>query len=372
MDRKAFFVAATGQNVGKTTTCLGLVSGLQKRVGSIGFMKAVGQEHVVTESGALIDKDVALFKSRFGLEDPYEEMSPVLFPRGFTKAYLDGKIEHGEMVNKIVGSYEAMAKKRKMIVVEGTGHTGVGSIVDLNNAQVAHLLKCPVILVASGGLGSSFDELALNKTQCERYGARVAGVILNRVFEDKRDMIQEYMGKALKKWGVPILGCIPFDELLSLPTMYDFSLLFQTELLSGEEHKYRHFHHIRLAASPLEMQSNADIPNQLLICPASREDVILSTLTQFWDLKIAKPEADLETGMILTGKIAPKKQIVDEIRRAGIPMLFAPVSSFAAMKMVNSYTAKIREEDTVKIEEAIQVVEAHIDFDLLLHSINAR
>jgi len=89
--KKAFFVAATGQNVGKTTTCLGLVAGLKKRHGAVGFLKPVGQEHVETEEGIHVDKDVVLFKSFFKLDGSYEEMSPVLFPRGFTRDYLDGK-----------------------------------------------------------------------------------------------------------------------------------------------------------------------------------------------------------------------------------------------------------------------------------------
>ena len=46
-------------------------------------------------------------------------------------------------------------------------------------------------------------------------------------------------------------------------------------------------------------------------------------------------------------------------------MLYAPVSSFVAMKMINSYTSKIRKDDKPKIEEAVKVVEKHIDFERL-------
>jgi phosphate acetyltransferase len=50
MKKKAIFVAATGQNVGKTTTCLGIISGLKKKYDLVGFMKPVGQEHIETEN----------------------------------------------------------------------------------------------------------------------------------------------------------------------------------------------------------------------------------------------------------------------------------------------------------------------------------
>ena len=43
LSKKAFFVAATGQHVGKTTTCLGLVSGLLKTHKNVGFIKPIGQ-----------------------------------------------------------------------------------------------------------------------------------------------------------------------------------------------------------------------------------------------------------------------------------------------------------------------------------------
>lgn len=362
---KSFFVAATGQNVGKTTTCLGLVAGLRKRHASVGFMKPVGQEHVQTEEGISVDKDVALFKSYFQLLDPYEEMSPVLFPRGFTRDYLDGKVDHAHLVSKIQSSFKAITKRNAVTVIEGTGHTGVGSIVDLNNAQVAAHLQCPLILVGSGGLGSSFDELTLNKTQCEKYGVRVAGVILNRVLQDKREMVLEYMSKALRRWNIPLLGCIPYDEFLSSPTMHDFEQLFQSELLTGKDHRLRHFEHIRLVATSVEMYRSMILPKQLLITPAGREDIILATLTRYWDVKISQPDADLEAGMILTGKYPPKESILEQIRHAEIPMLYAPVSSFAALKMINAYTAKIRKEDTQKIQEAVDVVGKHIDFQAL-------
>lgn len=369
MDASGFFVAATGQNVGKTTSCLGLVSGLQKRLGSVGFLKPVGQEHVAMPSGNPVDKDVILFKDHFRLKESCEEMSPVLFPKGFTRGYLDGKIDHGDMTARIQNAYRAISQHSKITVIEGTGHTGVGSIVDLNNAQVAKMLGAPVLLIAPGGLGSSFDELALNILMCKHHGASVAGVILNRVLEDKRQMIVEYMTKALSRWNIPLLGCIPYNAFLSSPSMQDFELLFQTELLTGKNHRLRHFRHIRLVASPVEIYKSMIVPHQLIVTPAMREEIILATLTRYWDTKIAHSGENLEIGMILTGKEPPKETLVEQIRRADIPMLYVPVSSFIAMKMIGSQISKIRTEDTVKVRQAIQLVESHVDFDRLLSSI---
>ncbi|QVL57160.1 MAG: AAA family ATPase [Simkaniaceae bacterium] len=365
MSKPAFFVAATGQHVGKTTTCLGLVSGLMKRHKEVGFIKPVGQEHVEIDTGIHVDKDVVLFKDHFNLLEKEETMSPVLFPRGFTRDFIDGKVSEEELSEKILTSFKTIYEKSHAVVVEGTGHVGVGSIVNLSNAKVASMLGLDMILIASGGLGSSFDALAVNKALCDAHNVKIAGVILNRVHADKREMVLSYMKRALNSLDIPILGCIPYDPFLSNPTMQDFELLFKATLLSGEDHHMRHFRHMRLVATSLKNYRELILPNQLIITPANREDIILATLTKHWDVKIANPNEDLSVGIILTGNVPPRQTIIEALKKANIPMLYAPVSSYKAMEMITSYTVKIRKEDKEKIVEAVELVESHIDFDKL-------
>lgn len=51
----------------------------------------------------------------------------------------------------------------------------------LNNADVASLLGLDVLLVANGGLGSTYDVLTLNQNLFHSRGVKVCGVILNKV-----------------------------------------------------------------------------------------------------------------------------------------------------------------------------------------------
>ena len=367
MKKKAFFVAATGQHIGKTTTCLGLVSGLIKRFSKVGFIKPVGQEHVNTKAGLKVDKDALLFKEQFALLDDYTFISPVLFPKGFTRDFLDGNILEGDLEKKIIQSFNTISRDKECVIVEGTGHVGVGSIAKLSNAKVASLLGINMILIVSGGLGSAFDYLTLNKTLCDFYGVKIAGVILNRVFDDKREMVLKYMGKALSQWNIPILGCIPYDSFLSNPSMKDFEILFKTSLLSGKKHHMRHFLHTRLVAGSLEKFQELTVPNQLVITPANREDIILATLHKHLEIKERAGRSDgPKTGLILTGDSFPGKSIIKKLNDADIPMLYAPLSSYEAMQRITSYTVKIRKEDKEKVKEAINLVESHIDFDKLI------
>src|SRR6187200_2311173 len=132
------YLAATGQNRGKTTLSLGVMDGFLRRGLSTGFIKPVGQRTVI-EDGVPADEDAVLMKSVFDLAEPLEQMSPVHIPRGFTQSYIDGKVVE-DLPSRILAAHAAFVAERDMLLIEGTGHAGVGAVIGLSNAQVAGML----------------------------------------------------------------------------------------------------------------------------------------------------------------------------------------------------------------------------------------
>jgi phosphate acetyltransferase len=359
MKRKGLFIAATGQNVGKTTLCLGMIAILKKQFPFLGVIKPVGQQHLEIDDGILVDKDVVLFKEHFHLPFTYSSMSPVIFPRGFTRDYLDGKISTEKLEERIKTSYHSVASETPFTLVEGTGHVGVGSIVSLSNAKVAKLLNLDVILIVKGGLGSAIDELALNKSLCEAHGVRIAGVILNRVIEEKREMVIHYVSKALEKWNIPLLGAIPYSQFLNTPTMKDFAALFSTYLIAGKENGNSHFSSVRLIATSVDSFKELCSQDELLVTPATREDILYALVDNH-------RQQELRHGLILTGRHPPSTEVIKEIGSLGIPTLYTPLPTYEAMRKLNSFTAKIQVQDTEKIERAISLVENHLDLSAIV------
>ena len=45
---------------------------------------------------------------------------------------------------------------------------------------------------------------------------RLQGVIINKIQPDKVEMIREYMGKALQRWNLGLLACIPDAHFLGM------------------------------------------------------------------------------------------------------------------------------------------------------------
>ena len=160
-ETRPIYVSATKEHVGKTTTCLALMSGLKKRFpNSIGFIKPVGQQHVpvfsdITEEEIRVDKDVNLMKEHFQLSHcDYRHMSPVIIPSGYTKQFIDGQIVLDDQLHAIKDAYKHVSGRNEVVLCEGTGHCAVGSIVGASNAKVADMIGASMVLVANGGLGS--------------------------------------------------------------------------------------------------------------------------------------------------------------------------------------------------------------------------
>lgn len=112
----------------------------------MGFLKPVGQRFVQYK-GLDVDKDVALMAEIFNLdEEDLPWMSPVIIKPKFTQEFLDGKIRVEDLEKKITDARDFLSNKYDYLVVEGTGHAGVGSAIGLNNARVSCLLGAPVVI----------------------------------------------------------------------------------------------------------------------------------------------------------------------------------------------------------------------------------
>ena len=56
-------------------------------------------------------------------------------------------------MEQIDSAFGEVSKASDAVLIEGTGHCAVGSIVNVNNALVAHRLGASMLLIANGGLG---------------------------------------------------------------------------------------------------------------------------------------------------------------------------------------------------------------------------
>ena len=362
---RRIFISATGQNDGKTVISLGLICAFKERFKEVGFIKPVGQRYLIVR-GEKVDEDSVLIEKACGIECAIKDMSPLAIEKGFTKRYI---LKGGKkaLVQRIKSSFRRVAKDKDLVVIEGTGHAGVGSVFDLSNATCARLLGSRVVIVSSGGIGRPIDEIMLNRALFEKEGVKIAGVIINKVKPEKYDKVNRIVRIGLEKKGLKVLGVIPYKKLLSAPTISQVLEELDFGLLSGEEYLERNVGKILVGAMGPHDALKYFSDKSLIITPGDREDMILAVV----GFQIDKAKEGLQiAGIVLSGGIKPHKSVVDLVRKARIPLLLAKGDTYTVASCVHDLTVKIRPEDFEKTRIIRDMVEKYVDIKMLARGVS--
>jgi hypothetical protein len=363
------YLAATGQNRGKTTASLGLLDLFLGEGLRTGFMKPVGQRTIVDETGVPADEDAVLVKAVYGLREPMTAMSPVHIPRGFTKAYIAGEVVE-DLGARIAAAHATFVQEKEVLLIEGTGHAGVGAVIGLSNAVVAALLGAPAVIVSEGGVGRPIDEIVLNASHFAAHGVPVAGAIVNKVNVDAQPGIAAVLEKGLARFGIPLLGVIPYRPILSNPSLAMILEGLRGDLLSAGPDLDLVIGGISVAAMEPHHVLQHVVGRRIVIVAGDREDVIVA-LARAHRAEMRRPavirgEAEPATvGFVLSG-YRPRPAVVDEIRRADLFACFLDEDTYRVASDVHDLLVKTHPADRGKIEMIKSIVAASLDADRML------
>ena len=359
------YVAATRQDDGKTTCCLGLYAALAKKFPKIGYIKPVGQRFVEV-AGRKVDEDSVLVSDTYDVNLPIEAMSPIAVDRMFTRNYLQ-KENLPEMQEKIVAAFNRVAWEHDFVIIEGTGHAGVGSVIDLSNAQVARLLGSKVVMVTTGGVGRPVDEVSLNLALFEKQGVEVIGVVLNKVLPSKIESLRPWAERAFAKMKLPILGVIPDLGELRRPILAQVAKELGGEFLSGESFKRRRVRSIAIGAMTAARIKEQLGAGSLLITPGDREDLLLAVLENQ-----AKGATDSKlAGILLTDGLKPQAGLLRMMNDKGVPSVAVAADSYSVTAKIERMTVKTDPGDQEKIKVIQKTVADHLDVGAILKKIGA-
>ncbi len=180
-------VAGTASGVGKTTVATGLIGALRARGLAVQGFK-VGPDYI----------------------DPGFHALASGRPGRNLDAYLSGP----ELIAPLARHGAAGAD---VSVVEGVmglfdGASGRGELA--STAQVAKLLRAPVLLVLDAAAMSRSVAAIVQGYRDFDPALELAGVVLNRVGSERHEQL---LREAIEPLGVPVLGCLRRDEKLAVP-----------------------------------------------------------------------------------------------------------------------------------------------------------
>jgi hypothetical protein len=359
------FIAATRQNEGKTTVSLGLVNALRRRFARIGYIKPVGQRFVDV-NGLKIDEDSVLIDDTYHVNTPLDAMSPIAVEQNFTRDF-DSERDLEGLERKIVRAFDRASWEKDFVVIEGSGHAGVGSVFGLSNARVAQLLDSKAIIVVRGGIGAPFDEVAINRALFDKFRVEVIGVILNKVLPNKLDFVREAAGRHFERAGLPLLGVLPRQPILSRPTLNQIAHAVPCRWYQGENFKRRRIDEVVVGAVASRRGLDVHPQNSLLIAPAEREDLLIAALL---NVVVNRRDSGM-AGVLLSGGQEPSGNLRSVLSHVGMPVLIAEADTYTVASAVSEMTVKTESGDGEKIALIQQMVEEHVDIPHILEAIGA-
>lgn len=365
---KNIYVAATSQHVGKTTSTLGLVAVLQQKKVNVGYCKPVGQQFV--DLGDLrVDKDALLFAKTMNFDLIPAVHSPVILGHGATTSFLDapGKYNYPARIHKAAAVLE---KNHDLVIYEGTGHPGVGSVVNLSNARVAKMLNASVVMVVEGGIGSTIDRLNMSIALFEKAQVPIIGVIINKVLPDKIDKVRKYVGKWLVSRSLPLLGVLPYQKSLSNPIMETIIHTVNGQVLMNGEYLGNRIEGI-IAGSLVETHDFRTERDLLLVSSSRRVCEALDTIREGM-IHVDRADECPLAGIIITGDGKMNSQAFEEFTCTGyvnqhqIPVITTHLDTYGSAVKISGIEVKINTRTPWKVAQANELIRQHINLDLLL------
>ena len=308
------------------------------------------------------DEDAVLMKSVFTLAEPLARMSPVHIPRGFTQAYIEGRVVE-DLPDRIRTAHGAFAADRDILLIEGTGHAGVGAVVGLSNAFVAAMLGAAGVIVSEGGVGRPIDEIVLNAALFERHGVHVAGAIVNKVDLDAKPGLAQTLEQVLLATGSRCSACCRTGRSCPTPRWRWSSRASVARRMHPGPDLDQVIGGVAIGAMEPEHMLQRIGPGSLVIVPGDRADVIGAIVRALTD---GGDEGGDAVGLVLTGGYPPSDATVDAIRRADLFATLVQEDTYVVASAIHDLLVKTHPADLGKIAEIKALVWEYLFIDRLL------
>lgn len=360
----SLYVAATSQHVGKTTNTLGIVSAFMQRGYNVGYCKPVGQQLLEVED-MRVDKDTVLFADLIHFDLDPKEHSPIIIGSGATTQLLDNPsiIDHEKM---ILEAARLLQSHKELIIYEGTGHPGVGSVAGISNAHVAKILGAGVIMVVEGGIGSTIDRLNMSLALFREEEVPILGIIVNKVIPSKLDKVRHYVGKWLTAHGLKLLGVIPYDKTMAYPVMKSVADAIDGVVTHNYDRLYNKVEDI-LAGSLIDLKELKTFNDLLLVVSVRSLDGAINKIRSICEM-MDKDECPL-AGIVATGDGTPGRECLEYIEQHRIPMVRTSLDTYGSVLKISRIEVKINRNTPWKVNRAIELVAQNVDVDAILAQI---
>ncbi|WP_368678087.1 phosphate acetyltransferase [Acinetobacter lactucae] len=372
----------TGEGVGLTSACLGMIYALDCNGIKAGFLKPFSQE-----DQEHLDRTTSLFGHLF-----QSKTVQSISHEKLTQLIAAGEVD--ELLEEAVSLHRSVAADHDVIIVEGLLPNGQDHFASELNASLAQALDAEVVLVSTADIQNPKKAAEKVDAHLRQFGGaasnRTAGVLFMRTrglteetaqipvafdpslrpteeiakFTNELQKYNRYFGSS----DLPIIGLVPFSNTLSVPRTLDIANVIDGQWVHQGEAKTRRILHSSLIASSIEYELNKFIAGELIISASERTDVLLAS-------SLATSNGIPLAGLVLTEREAPATELLEFCQSAikqGLPILHTRLNTLETAQRLSNFGNEIPTDDTERAEQVTRFVSSHIDVEWLKqHSNNA-
>lgn len=363
---RSVFVVPTGPGVGLTSVCLGLVLALQQHGLKVGFYKPIrqpGDDAGPERSTEFVRRSTTIVP---GEPLTYSEAETLLAA---------GKLS--ELLQELVGRYQAAAEGTDVVVVEGLVATADHPGLDSLGGHIARALDASVILVGTPqpSLQALNDRLELAAQGLGQLsGEKVVGVVVNQLNAPTMDVIGATRTAirapsvrldadevrrglpVLERLGATLIGAVPWNPAMVSPRTLDVANHLGARVLMEGELATRRVVDVSLVARTVSHMTHRLRPDALIITPSDRDDIIVAA-------GMAALNGVPLAGLVLTGEVEPDDNVMKLCAKAfatGLPVLRVDSDSYVTAARAAAMNLEVPLDDVERMETVMDAVAEHL------------
>jgi dethiobiotin synthetase len=176
---KGVFITGTDTGVGKTFFACKLAALLRESGYRVGVMKPA-ESGCAERQGRLYPEDAILLKEASASQDPLDKICPYQLREALAPSVAAQRQGITLDVDRLMDVYDEISSGHDITLVEGAGGLMVPLLPSYTYADLARVLKLPVIVIAANRLGM-INHLLLTLEHARCQGLSVLGYVLNRL-----------------------------------------------------------------------------------------------------------------------------------------------------------------------------------------------
>jgi len=348
---KNVFIGSSESKSGKSALCVGLGSILKDRGLSVGYMKPVGNL-ARTLGKTTYEDDAVKMREALGLSESPELICPLLVSDELVKATLAGKKPN--IKGKIKSAFTKLAQGKDVMLLEGMGDVGGGSIFGLSDPEIIGLLDAKIILVANYDSDYVLDRV-LSDVKLIGDLRKIIGVVFTGVSSKHASRIRKTVAPFLKKKKIEVLGIIPEGTILKSASVEDIATELSGRIICCEENKGELVKSFIVGAMSPDhaLRYFRRTTDKAVITGGDRSDLILTAL-----------ETPTKC-IILTGNLRPSSQILARAEETGTPIILIPHDTVTAVYLIEDLIDRLTAWEGVKLARMKKLIRANIDLKTL-------